>query len=250
MIRSVRRAALVAALSTALVSVAPAASFGADDDHKASDRRAQARIADVDDVDLPTIGSCSLVVPATARVVQDYFQLPVRVTGGCAISDLPWAAWIIGSSDDPRDFIVFSGERSSVWELFNDTPLGVRTWRPDGAFNNPFTAQYTQNSPTTTVKVGSWASLTASRSGSKVTINTRAVRYATSLDRNIAWAGNPVTIQYRAKGASTWNTLRNATTNSAGAVQYSYTTSATREYRAVYAGTPYIWEATTPVASR
>ncbi len=201
----------------------------------------------------PTIsfyGSCRLIVPRTARVVQDFYEVPVRVTGGCALHPGPTAIWYIGRNFmDSTDGIFFDDAKSSTWDLYNDTPLGTPTWTGLGAVddNDNF---YSQDAPRTTVKVGSWAGLQTKRSGNTITIDSRAVRYATSLDYTIPWAGQGATIQYRTIGSSIWTNLKLATTNPKGAITYNYTTTAKRDYRVRYNEAAYIWGATSPTSRR
>ncbi|AKU17595.1 hypothetical protein VV02_19995 [Luteipulveratus mongoliensis] len=228
-----------------------AASQATATDHSRKDFNAfRSKVAHDIQPGIPVIGSCYLVVPATARVVQPYSPIAIRLTGGCAISDRPNAAWTVGPDDRAYDFAYFDHARTGTWNLFVDTPLGKRTWKGNFAYTYDETAQYTQNAPVTTVKVGSWAGLSTSRSGSKVTINTRTVRYSTSYQQPIAWAGATGWIQFKAKGASTWKTIKNVTTNSSGTYAYSYTNSGTGDYRVVYAEAAYIWGATSPISNR
>ncbi|UIJ33960.1 hypothetical protein [Allobranchiibius sp. GilTou73] len=195
-------------------------------------------------------GTCSLVPPARVRVVQQFALFNNRLTGGCVLHNGPSAIWYIGDSlGQSISSVLFDHETSGVAPLFAETPLGQQTWKGWIAFDAEG-HNYTQNTPTTTFKVGSWAGLQTSRSGSKVTIDTRAVRYATSLDYNIPWANETGVIQYRAKGGSAWTSLKSFTTNSAGATSYSYTSTATRDYRAVYTEQSTIWGATSPTSQR
>ncbi len=193
-------------------------------------------------------GTCSLVVPSTIHLMEDSDFVDFDVSGDCASREDLSAAWYAGGPtflESPYEVLIDhdSGDFSSM------DSVGVFTWKGWFAFDD---AQhtYTQNSPKTTVKVGSWAGLQTVRSGSKVTINTRAVRYATSYGENVPWAGATGLIQYRTKGSSTWNGLKNVKTDSAGAFSYSYTMSATRDYRAVYAEQPTIWGTTSPTSTR
>lgn len=195
-------------------------------------------------------GTCKLVVPTTIRLTgnPDSFGIP-SLTGGCALHSVVTAAWYAGGNNvsDAAYTVLFDTNFS---DTFADLGyVGVMTWKGRFAFDDQGHT-YTQNSPVTTVKVGSWAGLQTYRSGSKVTITTRAVRYATSYNKNIPWASETGVIQYRAKGGTTWNNLKSFTTNSAGATSYSYTSSATRDYRAVYTEQPYIWGATSPTSQR
>ncbi len=196
-----------------------------------------------------TYGTCELLAPATARVVDSYRHVPIRMTGGCVLHSRPHAIWYVGQNySHAQDGVVLDGSGPNVWVLGRNTPLGARTWKGQLAVDAEG-HDYQQNSPTTTVKVGSWAVLQATRSGRTVTVDTRAVRYATSLNRNIAWAGQRGTIQYRASASSTWTDLQSFTTNAGGAFRASFDDAGARQYRAVYDEDSYIWGATSPTAS-
>ncbi|MBO1754045.1 hypothetical protein [Allobranchiibius sp. CTAmp26] len=195
-------------------------------------------------------GTCKLVVPSTIRLTSspDMSSLP-SLTGGCVLHGVVTASWYAGGDNVSDAAYVVLFDTNIIDESENLAYVGVMTWKGRFAFDDQGHT-YTQNSPVTTVKVGSWAGLQTSRSGNKVTINTRAVRYAYSLDKNIPWASETGVIQYRAKGASTWTNLKDFTTNSAGATSYSYTSTATRDYRAVYTEQPYIFGVISPTSQR
>lgn len=197
-------------------------------------------------------GTCKLVVPATIRLTSDPMSsMPSwpSLTGGCSLHDGVTASWYAGG-DSPSTAAYLALFDLGNFDGYADMDfVGTMTWKGRFAFDEQGHT-YLQNSPVTTVKVGSWAGLQTSRAGSKVTINTRAVRYATSYGRNIPWAGETGVIQYRDKGTNTWTDLTSFTTNSAGATSYSYTSTATRDYRAVYAEQRYVWGTTSPISQR
>ncbi|AKU17596.1 hypothetical protein [Luteipulveratus mongoliensis] len=249
MIRRIHSVALAAVLAAGMAAAVSSPAMAADH-HGSKKLDAFHKVAHDPEPGVPVIGSCSLIAPATARVVQPFLPVAARVTGGCAINDQPVAGWSIGPEGNESDFIFFDGARSTSWDLWDDTPLGTRTWRDDFAYTNDGTAQYTQNNPVTTVKVGSWAGVSTSRSGSKVTINTRIVRYSTSYQQPIAWAGATGVIQFKASGTSTWKSIKNVSTTSAGTYAYSYTNSGTGDYRVLYNEAAYIWGATSPTSTR
>lgn len=251
-----RRTAIAAApLIAALAVAAPAsASPGQVTDHR-SLMRAAAKINASGTSG--AYGTCSLVVPAKVKVQESFFAVPVRTTGGCALHPGLKAIWYVGqdlpTSDEGvlfentyrSDWFVLGSTFGDSYENVSTTPLGTRTWRGFAAVDAE-NHSYTQNAPQTTLKVASYAGLQASRANGKTTLNTRAVRYATSLDRNIAYAGETGVIEYRPVGGSAWTSLKNVVTNSSGAYSYSYATSQTREYRVVYDEKTYIWGTTSP----
>ena len=99
------------------------------------------------------------------------------------------------------------------------------------------------NTPVTDVRVGSGNYVSAIRHGGRVTVTTRAYRYWTSTHAFGVWAGAFGVIQYRLPGQTTWHPLKNVYSDGYGRYSYTYTTRATREYRAIMLDTPYIWGA-------
>ena len=251
MIRRTAVAAVPIAAALVLALAAPAVAAGGH--HPVPGAAVRAALQTHKDTAKP-YGTCSLVVPAAVRVVRPGTTVPVRLTGGCALKadSSTVAGWYIGGQDEPVDYIAFDYSNRSSWEVFSFTPLGTRTWSGDGAFDadSENERDYSQNAPRTTVKVGSWAGLSTSRKGSTVTLTTRVVRYSTDRDENIVWAGENGVIQYRAAGATTWKALKNITTGAKGTASYTYTSSATRDYRVVYGETTYVWGATSPTSRR
>ena len=240
--------AIIAALGVAITAPAGAATTTKTVHHV--DR--QAIIRDIARIHPATstapYGTCKLVVPSTIRLDRAGYFGYIGLTGGCALHPGISAAWFAGGDTFTGSNYTVLFDHDDAFLGGNDT-LGVLSWKGWFAFDDQGHT-YTQDTPQTTIKVGSWAGLQTSRSGSKVTINTRAVRYATSLDKNIPWAGETGVIQYRPKGGTAWTSLKSFSTNSAGATSYSYTSTATRDYRAVYTEQPYIWGATSPTSQR
>lgn len=190
-----------------------------------------------------TIGSCRLVVPAQVRIVGPYQHVKPTVTGTCTsyASSLS-ASWDGYASTGFEDFLWFDQKVSDDWDIYDWHPFGTVTWRPSGASEDVNYDEFTQNTPTTTVRLGSWTSLKAVRSGSRVTLTSTGTRYATTVQKRIPWQ-TTATLQYRPVGTTTWKTLKKATATK-GALTYSYTSKAARDYRVSYAGGTTIWSST------
>ncbi len=198
-----------------------------------------------------TVGSCKLVVPAKVRVSQPFYEVPVSVTGGCALHPGPNATWYPNAGKFQGDLINFEGSKHAGWGISgNATKLGFRTWYGGGASNVPYTYSYSQDNPVTEVRVGSWAGMWTSRSGERVTLNARAVRYATSLGRVIPWAGQTGYVQIKPTGTNTWTNLTTVTTGSDGNARTNYWDNGTADYRVTFYGSPWIWDATSPTSRR
>jgi hypothetical protein len=154
-----------------------------------------------------------------------------------------------------RAYLVFRGLYNpgpdvARWTVPDESPLGRWTWQPQGAYDVTGARVATQNTLYSDVKVASWAGLTATRSGQRVTLSTSVARYSASYQRYIPWAGAAGQLQYRIKGTSTWRALAGVKTNSAGKYTYSRNWGAALEYRVYFPATAYIWNVATPTVYR
>ena len=171
------------------------------------------------------------------------FQAVWRAVGsdGLGIVDSRWHP--LGS----EPFIIWSIPPAHVDDSMR---LGRWVWRPWSGFTagDP-DHEYTvlslpeMNTPATDVRVGSVNYVAAVRHGGRVTVTTRAVRYWTSTHAFGIWAGARGLIQYRVPGQTTWHPLKNVYSDGYGRYSYTYTTSATREYRAIMWDATYVWGA-------
>ncbi|WP_328993847.1 hypothetical protein OG394_05705 [Kribbella sp. NBC_01245] len=192
----------------------------------------------------PAAGRCSLVPPTRLVISAPYRAVTLRVGSDCVAGGWDNAGW---TSYHPTRGVqevayFFRTSTTMVMDLYDYADLGRWTWRPNGAYDTN-NLPMTQNSPYSDVKVGSWAGLTASRSGSKVTLNVSAARYATSLNKFIPYTAAIGQLQYKAPGATTWIALKSVKTTSTGKYTYAYTSAAARDYRVYFPATGLIWNA-------
>ncbi|MFC7489729.1 MULTISPECIES: hypothetical protein [unclassified Knoellia] len=120
--------------------------------------------------------------------------------------------------------------------IFDHTSPGRWTWRPVSGYvdQRDSTRELTadeMNTPAVDVRVTSRAGITATRSGGKVTVSTRATRFWTSTAAFGTWGGAVGLIQYRVPGTTPWLGLKNVASDPYGRYSYTYTVSARREYR-------------------
>lgn len=186
--------------------------------------------------------SCTLSAPSRVSVWHSYTGVPLRASGPCTTGS-GWGAWdLIHPTQGEQDVAIFDHTATDTWDYYSFESMGRMTWRPSDAWDSNYNT-LSQNTAVTEVRLGSWAGLTASRSGSAVTLKVRAVRYWVSGDKNIPFTSAKGTIQYRTPGTTTWKSLKYVLTNSSGTYQYKYTSSAARDYRVVLSGTSSIWNA-------
>lgn len=196
-------------------------------------------------------GTCSLYVPSKFSISQPYRAINVVEGPNCASAGVVDAAWLAyhPTQGVVNGAIFENSARTEVVELYDTMPLGRWTWRPEGAYTaaDAEVPQYTYN---TDVRLASYARVTAARSGSRVTIRTTAMRYWVSGERFIGWNGARGIIQYRTPGTTTWRSLKEVFSNTAGVYSYSYTSAAARDYRVVTRATGVIWESTSPAVRK
>lgn len=191
-------------------------------------------------------GTCTLSVPSKVRLGSAGLDVPLRATGGCAQNPGLRAIWYVGTDLATADAVaLFNGSATSTWTLMHHGSLGTYTWKGSGAVDSSNRA-HSQNSPTTTVKVVSYAGLKISRVAGKTILNTRVIRFGTTNSVNVPYSGKAGLIQYREIGASTWKGLKNVASNSQGLYTYGYPTSAKREYRVIFGESTYVWGSVSP----
>lgn len=199
-------------------------------------------------------GTCTLNAPSAIRVSAPAQAVPISFSGSC-LTD-PAASTAVWDLTDPRgqsfDFAAWSksdpATESFPW--YDDDQLGSYTWKPHAVQNaDGQRLDYTQNTVKSDVRVGSWATLNAGRSGAKTVLNVTATRYAYSLHTNVRWGSATGIIQWREPGSATWQNLKNVSTASNGTYSYAYTTSQKREYRVAIFSKPTIWWAHSAAAS-
>ncbi|WP_374970032.1 hypothetical protein [Terrabacter sp. BE26] len=193
-------------------------------------------------------GTCSVNTPSRWTISSPFKTTNISLASNCAPGT--HAAWQAVTSKGPVDALVFDGTRSEPFDMYDDAPLGRWTWRPGACLSADFSQQCTQNTPIMDVRLGSWSGLTATRSGSKVTITTSAARYAPSADKFVPWTGVRGTVQYKAPTATTWTSLKYVYPASNGRYTFSYTMSSTRDYRVVFPDTTLIWGHTSATVRR
>jgi hypothetical protein len=198
----------------------------------------------------PTAGGCSVAIPSRLSITSPYREIGVWLTANCTAAGTDVAVWeALHPTMGSQDGVIFDGTSTSSYELFDFVDLGRWKWQPRGAFDaegDPIA----QNTPYTDVKVGSWAALSGTRSGQRVTLTASVARYSASYERFIPWAGATGQLQYRIKGTSTWKALAGVRANSAGKYAYSRNWGAALEYRVYFPATPYIWNIATPTVYR
>ncbi|MGL5850735.1 MAG: hypothetical protein ACRCZD_08135 [Phycicoccus sp.] len=198
-------------------------------------------------------GTCSLYVPSRVSIGQPYRAITVRLGPNCAAAGVVEAAWTAyHPTQGLQAILYYDGTSTEVWDLYEFDAIGRWQWRPEGAYDADLTEVSQYGPYSTDVRLASYGRVTATRSGSRVTVRTTAARYWSDGGRFIGWAGARGQIQWRTPGTTTWRGLKEVYSSPTGTYSYTYSTSQSREYRVVlYDNTvKTIWGSTSPTVRR
>jgi hypothetical protein len=194
-------------------------------------------------------GSCSVKTPSRWTISSPFKTAAISLAADCSAGTN--AVWEAYSSQGWENGLIYEGTRSEYLDMYDDlATLGRWTWRPEGCFSADFTEECTQNTRTMDVRLGGWSGLTATRSGSQVTLTTSAARYAYSVDRFVPWTNVRGTVQYKAPTATTWTGLKYVYPGSNGRYTFTYSSASTRDYRVIFPDTSVIWGHTSATVRR
>jgi hypothetical protein len=195
-------------------------------------------------------GTCSLYVQTKFSIGTQLRPTIVTLGPNCQGPPVVSASWALQHPTRGRvQVIKFENGAGWAWFDVTDTlPLGKWTWQPLGAKDPQGGAvfQYTTHSE---ARLASYGRVVATRIGGKVNVKTTARQYNAYAHAFIGWAARGQ-IQWRTPGSATWHGLKDVYSSSTGAYSYTYTTSASREYRVVLTATSTVWGSTSPVVRR
>ncbi len=179
--------------------------------------------------------------------------MTVRQGPNCAAARVQEAFWdAIHPNHGFVASISFMNYARSARFYVNDyTRIGRWTWKGTLAFD--YQGQLVYQWPThTDVRLASYGRVAVVRIGSKINVRTTAMRYwqHDSNGKFIGWSGARGLIQYRTPGTATWKGLKEVYSYSNGTYSYTYTTTASREYRVILRDVSTIWGSTSPVVRR
>ena len=196
-------------------------------------------------------GTCSAYVPSRISIAQHFRSYVVHEGPNCAAAGAVYASWDAYHPTQGWQYVlIFDGTTTDYWDLYDfDAPLGRWTWRPGDAWDSGYNDIY-QYTTYSDVRLASYGRVAVTRSGSRVTVKSTAMRYWQGGSKFIGWSGARGQIQWRTPGSSTWHGLKDVYSNSSGGYSYTYTSSAVRDYRVVLRAVPTIWESTSPAVRR
>ena len=178
-------------------------------------------------------GTCSVNIASKLVVDSPFERFPATLAANCASSGTEYASWDIRHSYyGPTDMLIFDASSTDYWEFYDWEDLGTHYVEPSFSYDSNYD-DVLQNTRTVSVRLGSRTSLTSSRSGSYVTLNTTLTRYRPNDAGFRAWGGRPVSLQFRTCSTCTWTTFKTGSTNSLGKASYRFSSSRAKYYRAI-----------------
>ncbi|MFD5568208.1 hypothetical protein [Streptomyces cadmiisoli] len=128
---------------------------------------------------------------------------------------------------------VDSNSDATTWKV----GVSLRLWKADGGLK---TEELETRSLTAQLKRAAKATTNASpepaTKGKSITVTGKLTRANWSTKKYDAYSGRTVSLQFRAKGADTFKTVKKATTSSTGGLKVTVTASVDGSYRWVYYG--------------
>ncbi|WP_328449320.1 hypothetical protein OG780_17700 [Streptomyces sp. NBC_00386] len=133
----------------------------------------------------------------------------------------------------PSQEHVDSNSDATTWKV----GVSLRLWKADGGLK---TGERETRSTTAQLKRAAKATTDASpepvTKGKSITVTGKVTRANWSTKKYDAYSGRTVSLQFRAKGAETFQTVKKATTSSTGGLKATVTASVDGYYRWVYYG--------------
>lgn len=141
-----------------------------------------------------------------------------------------------------------SGGRTAHFTVYGTDDVGTyKTVNYDGETNEGGSLAW--HSASTSLRYGSWTSISTSRRGSRVTISTAVSRYV-ALEGRMHYAGRLMTFQARHSIHDGWSTIGYARTNSIGRASIVHTTSRVNYYRVVLTDISTVWGSASGMSRR
>ena len=187
-------------------------------------------------------GTCSIVAPTRLTVDKPFKRFVGSLGDDCYEAGVDWASWDIRHAYyGPDDMYFFdSGQATATWDFYDWDHLGTYYIEPDSAYTVD-SDTLEQNSLVATVRLGSRATLSATRTGKYVTLRTKATRYTPSAEGFRAWRGRAVAFSYRTCATCSWKHLKTRTTGSTGRVQYRFFSPRAKYFRATTSDISTTW---------
>jgi hypothetical protein len=142
------------------------------------------------------------------------------------------------------DILIWDGTRTAYWYLYDwSNPPGVYDTADGGGWTTDLTDQAWRGD-TTVVKFATRSGVSATRSGSRVTISALATRYDGASDKFIPFGNRVIAIEHCPTQTGSCSVLAYAKTNSAGRATITVTAPALRSYQMRFGESSSFWGST------
>ena len=186
------------------------------------------------------LGTCSIVAPTKVVLDRPLVEVPYRLAGDCAVAGAVYASWdLVHPFDGVAGGVTFQGTTTDTWELHDWRGPGRYTVRPWSAVDVD-SVLLTQNTPSTTVKLGSRLTATTTRSAGRLTFDAHASTYSPATGGWYRRSGVNVSVMHRASGATSWTWVKAVPTSSTGRVTLSVVPTS-GSYRLMVKETDTVW---------
>ena len=183
--------------------------------------------------------ACQYFADLPAKVSVDRpelrFAVPLR---GCE-GYMDWAGANVYGPQGLNDMLLYDGTRTDYWYVYDwDTPPGVY----DTADGDGYTLDGTEQpwrGDTSIVKFASRSGVSATRSGSRVTINALATRYDAASSKFIPFGNRVIAFEHCLRSTGSCSVLAYAKTNSVGRASITVSAPAARYYQMRFGESPW-----------
>jgi hypothetical protein len=201
----------------------------------------------------------------------DHFNANMTLGSDCAAAGVIEAKWeATDAAGNVMNKAFFYFDQPTKWHLYDGVTLGAWTWRPTGAQGvgdaaldktgktqssgsaEQASVAVPQNTPTTDVRVGSWATWQVGSDPNPcvLVLSAFGMRYDPSSNVNtgdgmVVYSGARGSFQQLLRGSTTWTSISGATLSSTGQMQIKIPwPKIITHYRFVIYSAPTIWGAT------
>lgn len=185
-----------------------------------------------------------LDAPSKIKIDRPYKKVDVNLIDSCGIAE--YAAFTEYGPRGLDNIFIFDGNDSDVWDVYAFQTTGTFQTRLSGAYDSSYN-EIDYRSTTTKIKLGTRASISSSRSGSKVKLTVKASSYRPFDEKYAAWNPSSAKVEYRSHGH--WKTLKNVKLKG-GKATVTRKVSAKRTYRFTVAESGSRWGTTSHTTRR
>lgn len=195
-------------------------------------------------------GTCNVRIGPNLAVDAPFEEFQAVLAADCAASGTDYASWdVLHARTGFSNILIFDGTARTTMDFYSWEDLGSYKVRPSAAWDYDY-EDVSQNTVQLLIKAQSGLNVTATRSGSIVTLKAGARYYNVGSDEYRPWKKVSVAFQSRTSASAPWTTIRTVTANDSGTVSYGVSAPKRTEFRAVLHPTTKIWGRTSATLAR